>query len=206
MTIVVSIQAVGIILVVAMLTTPAATAQLLTARFGRLMAIAIVIGIASGIAGIYVSFLAQPGVGCVDRADPDCRLPRGSRARATRRPAPSTSRGADRRTLTRRRQPGPGDARSVTRSKGSPAESRARRGRPRRSRDDGRPAAVEMQRRPPDRAARPQEGVARVTMHGTRRVARRVVKPAGDADGRGNVGALESAVRLPARSTGMADV
>ena len=36
----VSIQAVGIILVVAMLTTPAATAQLLTARFGRLMAIA----------------------------------------------------------------------------------------------------------------------------------------------------------------------
>ena len=56
MTIVVSIQAVGIILVVAMLTTPAATAQLLTARFGRLMAIAIAIGIASGIAGIYVSF------------------------------------------------------------------------------------------------------------------------------------------------------
>ena len=56
LTIVVSIQAVGIILVVAMLTTPAATAQLLTARFGRLMAIAIAIGIASGIAGIYVSF------------------------------------------------------------------------------------------------------------------------------------------------------
>ena len=56
LTIVVSIQAVGIILVVAMLTTPAATAQLLTARFGRLMAIAIGIGIGSGIAGIYVSF------------------------------------------------------------------------------------------------------------------------------------------------------
>ncbi|HEY4945027.1 MAG TPA: metal ABC transporter permease [Candidatus Limnocylindrales bacterium] len=56
LTIVVSIQAVGIILVVAMLTTPAATAQLLTARFGRLMAIAIAIGIASGVAGIYVSF------------------------------------------------------------------------------------------------------------------------------------------------------
>jgi manganese/iron transport system permease protein len=56
LTIVVSIQAVGIILVVAMLTTPAATAQLLTARFGRLIAIAIAIGIASGIAGIYVSF------------------------------------------------------------------------------------------------------------------------------------------------------
>jgi len=56
LTVVVSIQAVGIILVVAMLTTPAATAQLLTARFGRLMAIAIAIGIGSGIAGIYVSF------------------------------------------------------------------------------------------------------------------------------------------------------
>jgi ABC-type Mn2+/Zn2+ transport system permease subunit len=56
LTIVVSIQAVGIILVVAMLTTPAATAQLLTARFGRLMAIAIAIGIGSGIAGIYISF------------------------------------------------------------------------------------------------------------------------------------------------------
>jgi manganese/iron transport system permease protein len=56
LTIVVSIQAVGIILVVAMLTTPAATAQLLTARFGRMMAIAIAIGIGSGIAGIYLSF------------------------------------------------------------------------------------------------------------------------------------------------------
>jgi len=38
MTIVVSLQAVGIILVVAMLVTPAATAQLLTLRFGRLIA------------------------------------------------------------------------------------------------------------------------------------------------------------------------
>jgi ABC-type Mn2+/Zn2+ transport system permease subunit len=47
---------VGIILVVAMLTTPAATAQLLTARFGRLIAIAIDIGIGSEIAGISVSF------------------------------------------------------------------------------------------------------------------------------------------------------
>jgi manganese/iron transport system permease protein len=56
LTIVVSIQAVGIILVVAMLTTPAATAQLLTARFGRLIAIAIAIGMTSGVAGIYVSF------------------------------------------------------------------------------------------------------------------------------------------------------
>ena len=54
--IVVSLQAVGIILVVAMLVTPAATAQLLTARFGRLMQVAIVVGVASSIAGLYLSF------------------------------------------------------------------------------------------------------------------------------------------------------
>ena len=40
-TIIVSIQAVGIILVVAMLVTPAATAQLLVVRFDRLMALAV---------------------------------------------------------------------------------------------------------------------------------------------------------------------
>jgi manganese/iron transport system permease protein len=54
--IVVSLQAVGIILVVAMLVTPAATAQLLTARFGRLMQTAIVIGVVSSIAGLYLSY------------------------------------------------------------------------------------------------------------------------------------------------------
>jgi len=56
LTIVVSLQAVGIILVVAMLVTPAATAQLLTQRFGRLIAIAVAIGIACPIAGLYLSF------------------------------------------------------------------------------------------------------------------------------------------------------
>ena len=55
-TIVVSLQAVGIILVVAMLVTPAATAQLITQRFGRLMAIAIAIGVTSPVIGLYVSF------------------------------------------------------------------------------------------------------------------------------------------------------
>jgi manganese/iron transport system permease protein len=54
--IVISLQAVGIILVVAMLVTPAATAQLLTVRFGRLMALAAAIGIVSSIAGLYLSF------------------------------------------------------------------------------------------------------------------------------------------------------
>jgi manganese/iron transport system permease protein len=56
MTIVVSLQAVGIILVVAMLVTPAATAQLLTQRFARLMAIAVLIGVACPVSGLYVSF------------------------------------------------------------------------------------------------------------------------------------------------------
>lgn len=56
MTIVVSLQAVGIILVVAMLVTPAATAQLITLRFGRLMAIAIAIGVVSPVVGLYLSY------------------------------------------------------------------------------------------------------------------------------------------------------
>ena len=56
MTIVISLQAVGIILVVAMLVTPAATAQLLAVRFGRMMAIAVLVGIGSAIVGLYLSF------------------------------------------------------------------------------------------------------------------------------------------------------
>jgi manganese/iron transport system permease protein len=56
LTIVISLQAVGIILVVAMLVTPAATAQLLTVRFGRMMALAVAIGSLSAIAGLYLSY------------------------------------------------------------------------------------------------------------------------------------------------------
>ncbi len=55
-TIVVSLQAVGIILVVAMLVTPAATAQLVTVRFTRLMLAAAMIGIASAVIGLYISY------------------------------------------------------------------------------------------------------------------------------------------------------
>ena len=54
--IVISLQAVGIILVVAMLVTPPATAQLLTARFGRLLAVAVAIGVGSSVLGLYLSF------------------------------------------------------------------------------------------------------------------------------------------------------
>jgi manganese/iron transport system permease protein len=54
--IVVSLQAVGIILVVAMLVTPAATAQLLTSRFSAMMRIAVVIGIGAAVTGLYLSY------------------------------------------------------------------------------------------------------------------------------------------------------
>ncbi len=55
-TIVVSLQAVGIILVVAMLVTPAATAQQLTVRFTRLLWLAMAIGAATAVAGLYLSY------------------------------------------------------------------------------------------------------------------------------------------------------
>jgi ABC-type Mn2+/Zn2+ transport system permease subunit len=56
LTIVVSLQAVGIILVVAMLVTPPAAAQLLTVRFGRLVMLAVAISVASSVIGLYLSF------------------------------------------------------------------------------------------------------------------------------------------------------
>lgn len=56
LTIVVSVQAVGIVLVVAMLVTPPAAAQLLTVRFGRLMGLAVVFGVAGAVIGLYLSY------------------------------------------------------------------------------------------------------------------------------------------------------
>jgi manganese/iron transport system permease protein len=55
-TIVVSLQAVGIVLVVAMITTPAATAQLLVKRFTAMIQVAALIGVVSAIVGLYVSY------------------------------------------------------------------------------------------------------------------------------------------------------
>lgn len=55
-TIVVSLQAVGIVLVVAMITTPAATAQLLVKRFGQMIALAALIGVVSSVVGLYASY------------------------------------------------------------------------------------------------------------------------------------------------------
>ena len=56
LTTVVALQAVGVILVVAMLITPGATAYLLTQRFGRMLLLAPAIGVGCAVVGIYVSF------------------------------------------------------------------------------------------------------------------------------------------------------
>jgi manganese/iron transport system permease protein len=55
-TIIVSIQAVGIIMVVAMLVTPAATGQLLVDKFWDLVRVAIGVSIVAAVSGLYVSF------------------------------------------------------------------------------------------------------------------------------------------------------
>lgn len=56
MTIVVSLQTVGVALMVAMLVTPAATASLLTRRLPVMMGLAALIGALSGVIGLYLSF------------------------------------------------------------------------------------------------------------------------------------------------------
>jgi ABC-type Mn2+/Zn2+ transport system permease subunit len=55
-TIVVSLQAVGVALMVAMLVTPAATAYLLTKRLPVMMVLGSGIAAASGVAGLYLSY------------------------------------------------------------------------------------------------------------------------------------------------------
>ncbi len=56
LTVVTSIQVVGVVLTSAMLVTPAAAAALVTNRLPRMMLIASLIAIASGVAGLYISF------------------------------------------------------------------------------------------------------------------------------------------------------
>lgn len=56
LTIVVSIQAVGIILVIAMLVTPGCVGYLLTDRFDRMMMIAVASAVFSSFTGIFISF------------------------------------------------------------------------------------------------------------------------------------------------------
>jgi manganese/iron transport system permease protein len=62
-TIVISLQAVGIVLVVAMLVTPAATAQLLVVRFASMMTVAVAVGVLGSVAGLYLSYWLDVATG-----------------------------------------------------------------------------------------------------------------------------------------------
>ncbi len=59
LTIVVSLQTVGIGLVAALLVTPAASAYLLTNRLSRMILVSAIIGVASSIIGLYISYYAS---------------------------------------------------------------------------------------------------------------------------------------------------
>ena len=63
LTVVVSLQTVGVSLLVAMLVTPAATAYLLTQRLWHMMVLGAVIGAVSSVAGLYLSFYANVASG-----------------------------------------------------------------------------------------------------------------------------------------------
>jgi manganese transport system permease protein len=66
LTIVVALQTVGIILVVAMLITPGATAYLLTDRFNKMLGYAIALSVGSSVVGTYISyFLDATTGGCI---------------------------------------------------------------------------------------------------------------------------------------------
>ncbi|HEX2851779.1 MAG TPA: metal ABC transporter permease [Opitutaceae bacterium] len=62
-TIVVSLKAVGIILVIAMLVTPGSIGYLLTDRFNRMLAIAVSVAVFSSFFGVYVSFFLNASTG-----------------------------------------------------------------------------------------------------------------------------------------------
>ena len=62
-TIVVSLKAVGIILVIAMLVTPGCVAYLLSDRFGPMLGIAVVTAVGSSLTGVYVSFFLNASSG-----------------------------------------------------------------------------------------------------------------------------------------------
>jgi len=63
LTVVVALQAVGIVLVVAMLITPGATAFLLTKRFGTMLALAALVTAVAAVAGIYASYYLDVSTG-----------------------------------------------------------------------------------------------------------------------------------------------
>ena len=62
-TIVASLQAVGILLVVAMLVTPGCTARLLTDRFDHMLIVAVAVTVLASCTGVYVSFFINGATG-----------------------------------------------------------------------------------------------------------------------------------------------
>ena len=62
-TAVIGLQTVGIILVVAMLITPGATAYLLTDRFDKMIILAVISSVISSLLGVYISFWLDVGTG-----------------------------------------------------------------------------------------------------------------------------------------------
>lgn len=63
LTIIVSLQAVGIVLVAALLVTPAAAAYQLTARFAPMMWLAALLGVVSTVGGLYLSYFFRSSSG-----------------------------------------------------------------------------------------------------------------------------------------------
>ncbi|MDE2481547.1 MAG: metal ABC transporter permease [bacterium] len=63
LTIIVSLQAVGIVLVAALLVTPAAAAYQLTARFAPMMWLSAVLGVTSTVGGLYLSYFFRSSSG-----------------------------------------------------------------------------------------------------------------------------------------------
>ncbi len=63
LTVVAAAKAVGIILVVAMLIAPGATGYVLTRRFGRMMAVAVISAVAATVAGVFLSFHLDAATG-----------------------------------------------------------------------------------------------------------------------------------------------
>jgi ABC-type Mn2+/Zn2+ transport system permease subunit len=94
----VGVQGLGNLLVVAVLVAPAATARTLTRRLGPMIALAAAIGVAGGVAGLYLSYYVNVATGAaiagilvlaylIARARPS-RVPRAGRAPAAP-PAPA---------------------------------------------------------------------------------------------------------------------
>lgn len=61
--VVASLQTVGLVLVVAMLVTPASTAFLLVHRFGRMWALAVALAVVAAVGGLYLSYYANVSSG-----------------------------------------------------------------------------------------------------------------------------------------------